>query len=139
MSLKGRTAEATLRVPRLTAEAASVSAEPDFPAPVPLSRLSGLMELAAARALRPALRDGESSITLSLEITHALSGPAHGNLRAVATHQGVNGRVHRFLAHVFDESGLIASGEIARAVVADRRIVGLARRGLGRVSMLLGV
>jgi fluoroacetyl-CoA thioesterase len=139
MSLKGRTAEATLRMPRLTAEVVSVSDGSDFPAALPRPRLSELMELAAARVMRRMLRDGESSVALSVEITHAVSGPSHGNLRAVATHQGVSGRVHRFLAHVFDESGLIASGEIARAVVADPSIEGVARRRFSRIPMPAGV
>jgi predicted thioesterase len=96
------------------------------------------MEVAAARVMRPALGDGESSVALSLDITHATRGNTQGSLRAVATHQGVSGRVHRFCVHVFDESGLVASGEVTRAVVAARGLVGLARRAR-REQIPLGV
>jgi len=106
---------------------------------LPMSRIAQLMEQSAARLLRPQLRNGETSLTLSLNLTHAVTGPISGNLRSVATYQGANGREHRFLVHVFDESGLVASAEHSRAIVGGRRLEGLARRRAGRPSMLLGV
>lgn len=131
------TAEASLRVSPPTAEAPSHSPEPDFPAVLPISRVSQLMEHAAAKLMRPMLRNGESSIALSLNLTHAVTGPVIGNLRAVATKRETVGREHRFLVHVFDESGLVASAEHSRAIVAGRRIEGLARRRVGKLSMLM--
>jgi predicted thioesterase len=106
---------------------------------LPMSRIAQLMEQAAARVLRPQLDDGETSLALSLNLTHAVTGPISGNLRAVATYRGNSGREHRFLVHVFDESGLVASAEHSRAIVATRRIDGLARRRAGRPSMQLHV
>jgi predicted thioesterase len=98
---------------------------------LPMSRIAQLMEQSAARLLRPQLEDGETSLTLSMNLTHAVTGPISGNLRAVATYQGANGREHRFLVHVFDESGLVASAEHSRAIVGGRRIVGLDRKRVG--------
>jgi fluoroacetyl-CoA thioesterase len=132
------TAEASLRVSPRTAEAPSLP-EPDFPAVLPLSRVSQLMEHAAAKLMRPMLRDGESSVALSLKLTHCVTGPLIGNLRAVATKREGGGREIRFLVHVFDESGLVASGEHSRAIVSGRRFEGLARRRAGKHSMLLSV
>jgi len=106
---------------------------------LPMSRISQLMEQAAARLLRPQLRDGETTLALSLNITHVVTGPISGNLRSVATYKGAFGREHRFLVHVFDESGLVASAEHSRAIVGARRIAGLARRRAGKSSMLLSV
>lgn len=106
---------------------------------LPMSRIAQLMEQAAAKVLRPRLQDGETSLTLTMNLTHAVTGPISGNLRAVATYQGGNGREHRFLVHVFDESGLVASAEHSRAIVGGRRIMGLARKRLGRPSMQLHV
>src|SRR6185312_8468470 len=54
---------------------------------LPMSRIAQLMEQAAARLLRPRLEDGESSLTLTMNLTHAVTGPISGNLRAVATYQ----------------------------------------------------
>jgi hypothetical protein len=41
--------------------------------------------------------------------------------------------------HAFDESGLIACAEHARAVVVPRTLLAGARRRIGRPSMLLNV
>ena len=106
---------------------------------LPMSRIAQLMEQAAARLLRPQLEEGETSLTLSMNLTHAVTGPISGNLRAVATYQGANGREHRFLVHVFDESGLVASAEHSRAIVGARRIIGMAGKRVDRPSMQLHV
>jgi predicted thioesterase len=106
---------------------------------LPMSRIAQLMEQAAARVLRPRLEDGQTSLTLTMNMTHAVTGPISGNLRAVATFQGANRREYRFLVHVFDESGLVASAEHSRAIVGARRIAGLARKRAGKPSMQLSV
>ena len=106
---------------------------------LPMSRIAQLMEQAAARLLRPQLDDGETSLALSMNLTHAVTGPISGNLRAVATYRGAAGREHRFVVHVFDESGLVASAEHSRAIVGERRVEGLARKRAGKPSMLLSV
>ena len=106
---------------------------------LPMSRIAQLMEQSAARLLRPRLQDGETSLTLSLNMTHAVQGPISGNLRSVATYQGASGREHRFLVHVFDESGLVASAEHRRAIVGGRSVEGPARKRAGLSSMLLHV
>jgi fluoroacetyl-CoA thioesterase len=102
---------------------------------LPMSRIAQLMEQAAARVLRPQLIDGETSLSLSMNLTHAVTGPISGNLRAVATYQGASGREHRFLVHVFDESGLVASAEHSRAVVGARGATGLGARARPVVQM----
>lgn len=95
---------------------------------LPMSRIAQLMEQAAARLLRPRLEEGETSLALSMNLTHAVTGPISGNLRAVATYQGESGREHRFLVHVFDESGLVASAEHSRAIVGGRGVAAFARK-----------
>jgi predicted thioesterase len=130
MNLNGRTAEASLRILPLG------SADP---AVLPISRLTGLMEIAAARLMKQVMRDGESSVALALNLTFAVHQPAATNLRAVATHTGSAGRVHHFTVNVFDQTGLVASAEHSRAIVGERRIEGIARRRAGKRSMLLAV
>jgi predicted thioesterase len=119
-------------LPRFAAKMSTMNTHENLP----MSRIAQLMEQAAARMLRPQLGDGETSLALSLNLTHAVTGPISGNLRTVATYQGGNGREHRFLVHVFDESGLVASAEHSRAIVGARRIVG---RHAGKPSMHLHV
>ena len=140
MRLKGRTAEATLRVDSPgNAESALQSPEADLPAVLPISRLIALMESAAARLMRSALRDGESSVAVEMNLTHAAPKRVHGAVRAVAAYRGVAGRVHRFTVHAFDESGLIASAEHTRVIVIENRTEGFARQRLGRRGMQLAV
>ena len=93
-----------------------------------ISRRVSLMELAAIRLMKPQLSDGETSVSIEMKVTHAAPGVG-GMLRAVASYAGISGRVHRFRIHVFDESGLIGSAEHTRAVVIERRLLALERRG----------
>jgi predicted thioesterase len=120
MNLLGKTAEAT--VPMLPAT----------------SRLVEVMELAAARLMRT--RGGESSAAVSMKLHHAALSQARGAvLRARATCSAVDGRLYHFEVNVFDENGLVASGEHVRAVVSPRRIEAVARRRHAQPSMLLQV
>jgi fluoroacetyl-CoA thioesterase len=122
MSLKFRTAEATLQV-----------------SPVVLStaRMRDLMELAAVRLMRMHLADGESSVSTEMAVTHVAPASGSGALRAVAAYKGVAGRLHRFTINVFDESGLIGSAEHTRAVVPGSGLLDLARRRVEKASPLL--
>lgn len=153
MSSKGRTAEAQLAMPPPPgiAEARPMSPHGGFPAVLPISRLTALMELAAVRLMQPRLRDEESSIAIEMNVTHCALARMHGaaaspvaclaacEARAVASYREVAGRLHRFTVHVFDETGLIASAEHTRAVVVERRLLGMARRRAGLRSMQLAV
>jgi fluoroacetyl-CoA thioesterase len=71
MNSRGRTAEATLAVsPPGTAEATHMSPHGGFPAVLPLSRLTELMELACVRLMQPRLHGGESSLAIEMNVTH---------------------------------------------------------------------
>ena len=78
------------------------------------------------------MRDGESSVAVAMNVTYAaasLRQPNGGStMRAVATHCGISGRLHRFKINVFDESGLIGTAEHTRAVVIERRLTSIARQ-----------
>jgi len=121
MSSKARIAGATVRIP--TAEATR-------------SRMVELMELAATRLMRPHLRDGESSIAIEMNLTYAAPATMGGAMRAVATYDGISGRMHRFTINTFDESGLIGSAKHTRAVVTERGLLTVARRRAVSASML---
>jgi fluoroacetyl-CoA thioesterase len=144
MSLKARTAEVSLQVSlpshlQQPAEAPSLSPQDGLPAVLATSRMIELMELAAARLMKPHLRDGESSVAISMNVTHASRTPVNGFVRAVATPESISGRLHRFTIHAFDESGLIGSAEHTRAVVVEKRLMAMARRRAGLPSLMLDV
>jgi len=138
--MKYRTAEASLRVvPPETAETTQQTTESSF---VPAtSRMIELMEMAAARLMKSHLRDGESSVAVAMNVTyaaHSLRHPGAGTtMRAVASYNGISGRLHRFKINAFDESGLIGTAEHTRAVTVERRLTSVARRLAGESSTLL--
>ena len=127
-----------------TAEATHQSSEGAFPAIPATSRMIELMEIAAARLMKSHLRDGESSVAVAMNVTYAAASLRHPNggstLRAVATHSGISGRLHRFKINAFDESGLIGTAEHTRAV-RHRAAAhdACARRRAGKASVLLMV
>jgi fluoroacetyl-CoA thioesterase len=144
MSVKARTAEVSLRVspPRQAqgpTEASSPSPEDGFPAVLATSRMIELMELAAARRMKPHLREGESSVAIAMNVTHVAKSAVTGRVRVVATPEGISGRMHRFTIHAFDETGLIGSAEHTRAVVVVKRLMAMARRRVGQPSLMLDV
>ena len=121
MSVRSRTGEATLHL-------YPAQITDDIPAVLARSRMIELMELAAARLMKPHLSDAETSVSIEMKVTHVASTTVGGTLRAVATYAGVAGRLHRFRINVFDESGLIGSAEHTRAVIIERRLLAKARR-----------
>jgi fluoroacetyl-CoA thioesterase len=134
--MKSRTAEARLRVLHpITAEATQLSSPDDFPAIPATSRMIELMEMAAARLMKPRLHDHESSVAVAMNITYAapqLRRPNSGcMLRAVASYKGITGKLHRFTVNAFDESGLIGTAEHTRAVLIERRLTDVAREQAG--------
>ena len=126
----GTRGEAAFTVgPRDTADAIAISAEDNFPQVFATSRMIALMELAAARAMRPLLEDGQLSVGVSLNIKHTAATPLGGNVRAVATYLGPDGKLFRFKVEAFDDAGPIGDGEHLRAVVGtDRLLAGAEKR-----------
>jgi predicted thioesterase len=91
-----------------------------------------LMELAAARAMRPALKPGQLSVGVSLNVKHTAATPVGGKVRAVATFERHDGKLFLFKVEAFDDAGPIGCGEHSRAVIDTERLLqGAARRGPG--------
>jgi len=126
----GSTAEAVLTVsPGDTAEALSISGEDAFPAVFATSRMIALMELAAARLMKPLLATGQLSVGVSVNVSHTAATPVGCKVRAVATYLGPDGKLSRFRVEAFDEAGSIGDGEHTRAIVATERLIaGAAKR-----------
>lgn len=143
MSVIGKTAEVRLRALSPDAAEDPPSPEEGFPAALvrstlASSRVMALIELAAARLMQSQLAAGESSVSVEMNVTHLVAG-SQGDLRAVATYLGTQGRLHHFRVHAFDETGLIGSADHTRAVVLPKRLLAGARRRAGRPAMLLNV
>lgn len=129
MDLSGQFAEASFTVqPSDTAEALCLGEEDAFPAVFATSRMVALMEVAAARLMRPLLKEGELSVGVQISVSHGAATPVGCRVRAVATYLGLDGKLHRFEVKAFDEAGPIGSGEHLRAIVSTERLVSGARR-----------
>lgn len=111
-----------------TAQALSISVEDSFPAVFATSRMIALMELAAARVVKPLLQEGQLSVGVSLNVKHTAATPVGGIVRVVATYQGPEGKLHRFKVEAFDDAGPIGEGEHTRAIVATERLLSGAQR-----------
>ena len=101
----------------------------DFPRVFATSRLVALMEVAAARLLRPHLREGELSVGVTVDIVHTVATPLHGTVIATATYAGRDGKLFVFEVLAADDAGEVGRGTHKRAIVtADRLTAGAAKR-----------
>lgn len=114
--------------------ASAIGLEPAgaFPPVFSTSRMVALMELAAARVLRPHLRPGELSVGVSLEVVHtaATSPGATVTVTATARFLGREGKLFLFEVSAADNAGEIGRCTHKRAVVtAEKLVAGAAERG----------
>ena len=131
MLAAGDTGEAEILVqPSDTAKVLAQSSEDSFPEVFATSRMIALMELAAARAMRPALKTGQLSVGVSLNVKHTAATPVGGRVRAVATFERNDGKLFIFRVEAFDEAGPVGEGEHSRAIIDTERLLqGAAKRG----------
>ena len=125
------TASARLTVaPSDLADTLNLEPEDAFPPVFATSRMVGLMEVAAARILRPHLREGEASVGVTVDVIHTAATPPGATVTATAKLVGRDGKLFLFDVSAADNAGEIGRGTHKRAVVATERLVaGAARRG----------
>lgn len=125
------TASARLTVgPSDLASAVGLEPADAFPPVFSTSRMVALMELAAARVLRPHLRPGELSVGVSLEVVHTAATPPGATVTATARFLGREGKLFLFEVSAADDAGEIGRCTHKRAVVtAERLVAGAAQRG----------
>ncbi|MGW8194968.1 MAG: thioesterase family protein [Desulforhopalus sp.] len=100
----------------------AVSSDDEFPAVLATSRMIGLMEVAAARLMKPLLKPGELSVGVGVNIKHFAPTPVGEEVRTVATFIEPEGKLYLFEVEVFDRAGKVASGKHTRAIVQGARI-----------------
>ena len=101
-----------------------------FPRVFATSRLVSVMEVAAARAMRPLLQPGELSVGTGIDVTHTAPTPQGGTVRATATFVAREGKRWVFDVVAEDDGGEIGRGRHGRAIVAtDRLEAAAAARG----------
>ena len=112
----------------------SLGKDDQFPEVLATSRMVALMELAAARLLRPLLQPGELSVGIAVEIQHLAATPSGETVRSRAEYLGQEGKLYRFRVEVFDAGGLVGKGLHTRAIVATERLVKAAVKRLAKAA-----
>ena len=124
-------ASAQLKVaPSDLASALNLEPADAFPPVFATSRMVALMELAAARVLRPQLRAGELSVGVSVDVVHTAATPLGATVTATAKFVGREGKLFLFEVSATDNAGEVGRGTHKRAIVTTERLVaGAAQRG----------
>ncbi len=105
------------------ASALRFEADDEFPPVFATARLVALMEVAAARLLRPILKRGEHSVGVTVDIVHTAATPVGGTVIATATYVGRDGKLFMFEVLAADDGGEVGRGTHKRAIVSSERLV----------------
>ena len=110
--------------------------EDDFPSVLATSRVIALMEISAARLMKPLLQAGQLSVGVSVDVKHFAPTPVNEEVQAVATFLAFAGKIYQFEVEVFDRAGKVASGKHTRAIVEASRLVDGARSRMAKTDTL---
>jgi predicted thioesterase len=88
----------------------------------------GMMEVAAAKAIQPALPPGAISVGTRIEVDHLKAVPAGSTVRASAKLTRIHGRFLEFQVEARSGRHVIGRGKVFRAVVEPRVFHTKARR-----------
>lgn len=125
-------AEADL-APRVAAAGTGGGPEGDhFPRVLGTARLIALMELAAAKAMKPLLREHELSVGVGVRVEHNAPTPVGGTIQMRVRYLGQEGKFHRFEVVAQDDAGEVFRGHHTRAVITTERLEKGATRRLRR-------
>ena len=101
----------------------SIDKQDDFPEVFATSRMIALMELAAARLMKPLLKNDELSVGVNVTVNHLAATPNNEEIKAIAIYKGMEGKLYKFNVELYDKGGKAGSGTHTRAVVKTERLV----------------
>ncbi|WP_448556667.1 thioesterase family protein [Thalassotalea montiporae] len=100
-----------------------IDEDDNFPEVFATSRMIALMELAAARLMKPILQSDELSVGVNVNVNHLAATPNNQEVKAVATYIGMVGKLYQFEVELHDKGGIAGSGTHTRAIVKTERLV----------------
>lgn len=112
----------------------AVGVEDEFPEVLATSRMIGLMEVSAARLLKPLIKPGEISVGVGIDIKHFAPTPVGEEVKVVATFLEPDGKLYLFEVEVSDRAGKVASGKHTRAIVEKIRLMDGAQARMAKVK-----
>ncbi|OUR69948.1 thioesterase [Bermanella sp. 47_1433_sub80_T6] len=95
----------------------------NFPEVFATSRMVALMELAAARLMKPLLGVGELSVGVNVNVNHIAATPNNEMVQSIATFKGMEGKLYKFQVDLYDNGGKAGSGTHTRAIVKTERLL----------------
>lgn len=101
----------------------SIEEQDDFPEVFATSRMVALMELAAARLMKPLLGDNELSVGVNINVNHLAATPNKEEVKAIAIYKGMEGKLYKFEVELHDKGGKAGSGTHTRAIVKTERLI----------------
>jgi predicted thioesterase len=113
--------------PEDTVRALDLEGAEHLPDVLATSRVLALVELAAARAMRRLVRSGQTSLGVSTCVTHGKVTAIGSQVCVVTRFESHCDGVLGFRFEVYDEAGLIASGEHTRSIVDSGQMADRAR------------
>ena len=108
--------------------------DPRLPPVFSTPAMIGLMESAAARAVKPALPDGAITVGTRIEVDHLKAVPAGARVQFRARLVGMDGRFLKFAVEARSRRHVIGRGCVFRAIVETRRFSARAARRAGRTD-----
>ncbi|MBC3766244.1 thioesterase family protein [Neptunicella marina] len=105
-----------------TAKALSFDPQDNFPSVLATARMVALMELAAARVLKPQLQAGELSVGIDVNVKHMAATAVDDTVTARAEYTGPQGKLHGFNVYLYDSGGLAGEGTHTRAIIDSSRL-----------------
>lgn len=112
----------------------ALSSEDEFPEVLATSRMIALIEVAAARLMKPLLQIGQLSVGVSVDVKHFAPTPVDEEVKAIATFVSLEGKIYHFEVEVSDRAGKVASGKHTRAIVETSRLVEGARSRMAKAG-----
>jgi len=109
------------------AKTLSIDENDDFPDVLATSRMIALMELAAARLMKPKLSVGELSVGVNVNVNHLAATPNNEIVKVVAEYTGMKGKLYSFRVPLYDGGGKAGEGTHTRAIVETMRLLEGAR------------
>ena len=82
-----------------------------------------LMEGAACEAIQEAIPEDQTTVGISLEISHLSATPVGLEVRAEAEVTAVDGKIITFSVTAYDEAGKIGEGTHKRCIVSSQRFL----------------
>lgn len=105
------------------AKALSSDPQDNFPEVYATSRMIALMELTAARLMKPLLEDGQLSVGVNINVDHLAATPNKALVKVIATFLGMEGKLYKFSVALNDSAGEAGTGTHTRAIVTTERLV----------------